>query len=127
MLNNKVEFYGEMLTISAISHKIGTSIATLQKHYEETGNIYEAERICKDIIKQREKSLIDYNGEKLTIHGIAKKIGLKHDRLKIRFEQLGDIYAAVEECLEARKKIQEARINYNNENISIYSIAQKKV
>lgn len=47
MLGNKVEFYGEQLSLLAIAKRIGISRDTLNKHYVSTGNIYEAEKICK--------------------------------------------------------------------------------
>lgn len=43
MLGEKIEFYGEELSLSAIAKKIGISRDTLNKHYMSTGNIYEAE------------------------------------------------------------------------------------
>ena len=77
MLNEKIEFYGKTMSIKAISMEIGISRDTLQKYYEETHNIYEAEKICRDVIMQKSESLVDYNGEMLTIQTIAKKEGLK--------------------------------------------------
>ena len=46
MLNNKIEFYGKMLSMRAISLEIGISRDTLLEYYEETGDIYEAEKKC---------------------------------------------------------------------------------
>ena len=50
MLGDKIEFYGEQLSLLAIAKRIGISRETLNKHYMSTGNIYEAEKICKKII-----------------------------------------------------------------------------
>ena len=66
MLNGKIEFYGEYLSLLAISKKIGISRDTLNKHYEQTGDIYEA-------IRKYDESKIEYNGEKMTLDAIAKK------------------------------------------------------
>lgn len=45
MVGEKVEFYGETLSLLAISKKIGISRETLNKYYISTGNIYEAESL----------------------------------------------------------------------------------
>ena len=73
MVGEKVEFYGEILSLLAISKKIGISRETLNKYYISTGNIYEAEKICREILEKKQASLIDFNGEKLAIQTIAKK------------------------------------------------------
>ena len=73
MLNNKIEFYGEMLSMRAIALKIGVSRDTLQKHFDKFQDIYEAEKICRKIIEEKNESLIEYNGERLTITEISRK------------------------------------------------------
>ena len=119
MLNGKIEFYGEYLSLLAISKKIGISRDTLNKHYEQTGDIYEAERICKNIIAEREASLIEYNGERLAIQTIAKKVGVKDPKtLKKYYEQTGDIYEAI-------RKYDESKIEYNSEKMTLDAIAKK--
>lgn len=119
MLNGKIEFYGENLSLFAISKKIGISRDTLNKHYEQTGDIYEAERICKKIIEEREASLVEYNGERLAIQTIAKKVGIKDPKtLKKYYEQTGDIYQAI-------KKYDESKIEYNGEKMTLDAIAKK--
>ena len=78
MLNEKVEFHGKMMSMRAISMEIGISRDTLQKYYDETNDIYEAERICREILTQKNETLIDYNGEMMAIHKACKKLGT-HD------------------------------------------------
>ena len=73
MLNDKIEFYGEMLSMRAIALRIGVSRDTLQKHFDKFKNIYEAEKICRKMIKEKNGSLIEYNGVSLAIQTIAKK------------------------------------------------------
>ena len=95
MLNNKIEFYGEMLSMRAIALKIGVSRDTLQKHFDKFQDIYEAEKICRKIIEEKNESLIEYNGESLAIQTIAKKERIKDAKtLKKYYEQTGDIYKA---------------------------------
>ena len=120
MLENKVEFYGEQLSLLAIAKRIGISRDTLNKHYVSTGNIYEAEKICKKIIEDKQASLIDYNGEKLAMQTIAKKVGIKDAKtLKKYYEQTGDIYLAIEKC-------NESKIKYNGELLTLDAIAKRE-
>lgn len=120
MLGNKVEFYGEQLSLLAIAKRIGISRDTLNKHYVSTGNIYEAEKICKKIIEDKQASLIDYNGEKLAMQTIAKKLGIKDAKtLKKYYEQTGDIYLAIEKC-------NESKIEYNGELLTLDAIAKRE-
>lgn len=120
MLGEKIEFYGEKLSILAISKKIGISRDTLNKHYMSTGSIYEAEKICKKIIEDKQASLINYNGEKLAIQTIAKKVGIKDAKtLGKYYEQTGDIYVAIEKC-------NESKIEYHGEKLTLFAIAKRE-
>lgn len=120
MLGDKIEFYGEQLSLLAIAKRIGISRETLNKHYMSTGNIYEAEKICKKIIKDKQATLIDYNGEKLAIQTIAKKVGIKDAKtLKKYYEQTGDIHKAIEKC-------NESKIEYNGEQLTLDAIAKRE-
>lgn len=120
MLGDKIEFYGEQLSLLAIAKKIGVSRETLNKHYMSTGNIYEAEKICKKIIEDKKSSLIDYNGEKLAIQTIAKKVGIKDAKtLKKYYEQTDDIHKAIEKC-------NESKIEYHGEQLTLDAIAKRE-
>ena len=114
MLNDKIEFHGKILSMRAISLEIGISRDTLQKHYDKTGDIYEAEKICRDILEQKRGSLVEYNGEMLAIQTIAKREGLKK-----YYEQTGNIYEAIE-------KYNKGRIEYNGELLTLDAIAKKE-
>ena len=119
MLNDKIEYYGELLSMRAISLKIGIARETLLKYYEETGNIYEAERICKEILAQKNEMLVEYEGEKLAIQTIAKKVGIKDAKtLKKYYEETGDIYQAIKKC-------KNNKIEYNGEMLTINAIASR--
>lgn len=120
MLGEKIEFYGEQLSILAISKKIGITRDTLNKYYEQTGNIYEAEKICRTILSEKEASLVDYEGEKLAIQTIAKRVGIKDAKtLKKYYELTGDIYQAIERC-------NESKIEYNGEKMTLDAIARRE-
>ena len=141
MLNDKIEFYGEMLSMRAIALKIGVSRDTLQKHFDKFQDIYEAEKICRKIIEEKNESLIEYNGESLAIQTIAKKERIKDAKtLKKYYEQTGDIYKAIKrckvnkyediylavnECKELRRKLKESKIEYNGERLTITEISRK--
>ncbi len=115
-----MEFYGEQLSILAISKRIGISRETLNKYYKSTGSIYEAEKICKKIIEDKQASLIEYNGEKLAIQTIAKKEGIKDAKtLKKYYEQTGDIYKAIEKC-------NASKIEYYGEQLTLDAIAKRE-
>ena len=119
MMGEKIEFYGEQLSILAIAKRIGISRETLNKYYMSTGNIYETEKICKKIIEDKQESLIDYNGEKLAIQTIAKRVGIKDAKtLKKYYKQIGDIYKAIEKC-------NESKIEYHGKQLTLDAIAKK--
>ena len=61
MLGEKIEFYGEKLSTNAIAKKIGTTTTTLTKYYEQTGSIYEAEKICRKILEEKDIKLLEAN------------------------------------------------------------------
>ena len=120
MLNDKIEFYGDMLSMRAIALKIGVSRDTLQKRFDKFQDIYEAEKICRKIIEKKNESLIEYNGESLSIQTIEKKEGIKDAKtLKKYYEQTGDIYKAIKRC-----KVN--KYEYNGERLTINAIAQRE-
>lgn len=119
MLNDKIEFHGKILSMRAISLEIGISRDTLQKHYDRTGDIYEAEKICRDILAQKRDSLVKYNGEMLALQTIAKKEDIKDSKtLKKYYIETGDIYLAITKC-------KDNKIEYNGEMLTMYAIAKK--
>lgn len=110
MMGEKIEFYGEQLSILAIAKRIGISRETLNKHYMSTGNIYEAEKICKKIIEDKQASLIDYNGEKLAIQTIAKRVGIKDAKT------LKNIISKQEIYIRLLKNVMNQRLNIMENN-----------
>jgi len=119
MVGEKVEFYGENLTILAISRKIGISRETLNKYYKQTGNIYQAEAICRRILAEKEASLVEYNGERLAIETIAKREEVDPKTLKKYYEQMGDIQEAIAKC-------KEGKIDYDGQKMTLDGIARKE-
>lgn len=120
MLGEKIDFYGEMLSMLAIAKRIGITRETLNKYYISTGNIYEAEKICRKIVQDKQESLVEYKGERLAIETIAKREGLKDAKtLKKYYDQTGDIYKAIE-------KYNESKIEYYGEKLTIDAIAKRE-
>lgn len=121
MLNDKIEFYGEMLSMRAIALRIGVSRETLLKYFDKFKDIYEAEKVCRKIMEEKNESLIEYNGESLAIQTIAEKERIKDAKtLKKYYEQTGDIYKAIKRC-----KVN--KYEYNGEMLTINAIAQREV
>ena len=73
MINNQIEFYGEILTINAIAQREGIKGDTLKKYYDKYEDIYLAVNECKELRRKLEESKIEYNGERLTITEISRK------------------------------------------------------
>ena len=120
MKRTKIEFYGEYLSIEAIAKKLEVSKNTVKRYYESTNDIYETEKICKKIVEKKKKSLIEYNGEYLTLNAIAKKEKCKDTKtLKRYYEEEKDIYKAVE-------RYKKLYIEYNGEYLTLNAIAKKE-
>ena len=119
MLNDKIEFYGEMLSMRAIALKIGVSRDTLQKHFDKFQDIYEAEKICRKIIEEKKGNLlitadhgnceqmIDYKtGEPHTAHTtnpVPLILVTENDKLKIKEGKLADLAPTMLELLGIEK------------------------
>ena len=125
MINNQIEFYGEILTINAIAQREGIERVTLRKYYNKYKDIYLAVNICKEIRRKLEETKIEYNGEMLAIYAIAQREGIKGDTLKKYYDKYEDIYLAVNECKELRRKLEESKIEYNGERLTITEISRK--
>lgn len=119
MLGEKIDFYGEKLSMLGIAKKIGTNRETLNKYYQQTGDIYKAEEICRKILADKEASLVAYNDERLTIQAIARKEEVDAKTLKKHYDLLGDIYQAIAKC-------KEGKIEYNDEKLTLEAIARKE-
>ena len=70
---------------------------------------------------------MDYNGEKLSLTAIAKRIGSSNKTLKKYLTETGDIYIAVERCLEIKSKRDlDGQIEYNGELLNLNAISQRE-
>ena len=123
MLNGKVEYYGELLSIHAIAVRENVGQTTLRKHFEEIGNIYEAVKKAGEIRKTKIK--IEYKGKGLTITEIAREEGLSRKTLGEQYKKTKDIYIAVNICKENQEKSR-SKIEYNGEELTLNAIAQKE-
>ena len=125
MINNQIEFYGEILTINAIAQREGIERVTLRKYYNKHKDIYLAVNICKEIRRQLEETKIEYNGEMLAIYAIAQREGIGASSLRKYYDKYKDIYLAVNKCKEIRRKSEETKIEYNGEILAMRAIAQR--
>ena len=125
MINNQIEFYGEILTINAIAQREGIERVTLRKYYNKYKDIYLAVNICKEIRRKLEETKIEYNGEMLAIYAIAQREGIGASSLRKYYDKYKDIYLAVNKCKEIRRKSEETKIEYNGEILAMRAIAQR--
>lgn len=123
MLNGKVEYYGELLSIHAIAVRENVGESTLRKHYEHIGNIYEAVKKAGEIRKTKIK--IEYNGKSLTITEIAREERVDRKSLGLKYKEIQNIYEAVRICKENQEKFR-GYIEYNGEMLTLNAIAQKE-
>lgn len=61
----------------------------------------------------------------LTINAISKREGLNGTTLRKYYDKHEDIYLAVNDCKIIRKKLEESKIEYNGERLSITEISKK--
>ena len=124
MINNQIEFYGEILTINAIAQREGIERVTLRKYYNKYKDIYLAVNICKEIRRKLEETKIEYNGEMLAIYAIAQRVGTTGDTLKRYYEQTGDIYEAIKRYYQKKDEYESGRIEYKGELKFLRTIAK---
>lgn len=123
--DHQIEFYGKMLAIYAIARIEGIERVTLRKYYDMYGDIYLAVNKCKEIREKLEATKIEYNGEMLAIYAIAQREGIGASSLRKYYDEYKDIYLAVNECKEIRRKLEETKIEYNGEMLAMRTIAQR--
>ena len=116
-----VEYNGKMVSFNVIAITEGINGSSLKREYEETGNIYEAVKICKEN-KLRRNGNIEYKGEFLTINAIATMEEIIVSSLKREYDKTGDIYEAVKICKGNQLKKHKS-IEYNGEYLTINAIA----
>jgi len=105
--NGNIEYKGQMLTILAISKLEGLEHHALGRYYERTKDIYESVKLAKEA-KAKQNGTILYNGQLMTITGIANLEGIKRDTLKEFYEIYGDIKKAVFITKESQLKRKKA-------------------
>ena len=68
---------------------------------------------------------IEFYGKRLAIYAIAQREEIKGDTLKKYYDKYEDIYLAVNECKELRRKLEESKIEYNGERLTRTEISRK--
>lgn len=124
----KIPYQGKEYSLKEILEENNISETVYRRHYINTGNriqdIINAIEKCK---KLKRLETVDYKGEKLSLTAIAKRIGISNKTLKKYLTETGDIYKAVERCLEIKSKRDlDGQIEYNGEQLNLNAISQRE-
>lgn len=118
-----IEYYGDMLSIKNIADKENINVESLRKHYEGTGDIYEAIKLAK-LYKERQNGSIEYYNEKKSIAAIARDEKITDAMLSKYLRETGDIYEAVKKAKEGQQRYQ-GTIPYKGKTTNINQIAKE--
>ena len=121
-----IEYNGKRLSLKQIAQQEEIPLSSLKKIYNKTQNIYTAVQAYRERQQQRQKKLIEYSGEMLTLTAIAKKQGITPSTLKKYYDQTGDIDTAIAEFRKSKKQRQESLIEYKGERLALYVIAERE-
>ena len=119
-----IEYNGEILTIRAIAIREGVMVESLRRFYKELKDIYKAIEKCKEN-QLKHWGSIEYNGETLSIHAIAKREGIVPSSLKRTYEKLKDIYKAVFICKnrQIQRERDKKKIKTKFGEVSLYDLS----
>ena len=122
-----VEYNEKKISITSLAKKLQLEPSSLANAYEETGDIEKAIDLCRERQKiwNSDKSVIEFNGANLTLAAIARRTHLHRESLQQAYEEMGDIYKAIQRCKDDIKKLEE-NIVYNGEKLTIRAIAKKE-
>lgn len=112
------------MTLDAIAKKEGLKRDTLERYYNNTGNIYEAVKVCLENKKNAEDAKVIYKGEKRTITAIARELGISKETLKKYYEKTGDIEQAIQLYNKNKQEAEDSKIEYKGEHKSLKAIAR---
>lgn len=116
-----IPYYGEVLSLKAIAIKEQVKFESLKKNYEVLKDIYKAVETTKQNQLKRNGD-IPYNGENMTISGIANLEKVGNKSLAKYYQETDDIYEAV----RLAKKTQDnhnGTILYKGQMMTISGIA----
>ena len=122
-LHGTIQYGGTQKTLTAIAKEEEINYAILRDEYENSGDIYEAVRICKE---RQDERRVQYGNESLSMTELSNRIGVAHQTLKSWFEKTGNIDKAVLICQNiiaerARKQAKISTAQYKN--ISYYDLS----
>lgn len=117
----KIEYRGEMLTVTEIAKAEGVFGSSLRSTYLKIGDIYEAVRLTKSR-KTGTRERIEYHGEMHTLNSIAKIEGIRWQSLKVNYEKYGDIEKAIAVTKESKLN-KNGSILYRGEMKTLNAIA----
>ena len=120
---------GEILAISVIAKRENISLKDLNRVYNETKDIFEAVKRCKEIQKQRKerKEQIEQNekeeyyGQRIRLREIAAIEGIDANKLREYFRDTKDVYKAV--FMAKHQKQKEKVVTYPGISIDLYDLS----
>ena len=116
-----ISYYGDVLSLKAISVKEQVKFESLKKNYEELEDIYKAvEKTKKDQLKRNGD--IPYNGKNMTIYAIANLEEVGNKSLAKYYQETDDIYEAVRLAKQAQDN-HNGTILYKEQMMTISGIA----
>ena len=121
-----VDYYGDQVTIPELSSITGISDATLRYRYDKgyrgeelwTGKIQHYQR--KKAISQKAKIYVEYDGEKVSLYELSKKIGIDYGFLWKRYSKG---VRGSQLFQESMKK--EILVDYEGEKINLKQLASR--
>ena len=120
-----IEYNGEMLNITNLAKKENITLTVLSRELKrQNGDIYKTVRICKERQIQQQRR-IEYKGKMMSINAICEEEGLRAGTLSKVYEELGDIYNAVNQC-KKRKIGMRTLIEHNGKEKSLLRIAEEE-
>ena len=105
---------------------MGRKRDTLERYYNNTGNIYDAVKVCLENKKNAEDAKVTYKGEPRTITSIARELGISKGTLKKYYEKTGNIEEAIELYNKNKQETEDSKIEYKGEHKFLKAIAREE-
>lgn len=90
------------------------------------GDIYKAVESCLKLKEKAKKAKLEYNGEKLTLTEIARKVGIGRTSLRKYYSETGDVYQAIEEYRKKQQEYEDLKIEYKGKRTFLGTIAKEE-
>ncbi len=118
--NGNILYKGKLMSALSIANMEGIDAKSLRRHFDETNDIELAVQLTIEA-KNKQNGTILYNGNLMTITGIANLEGIKRDTLKEFYELYNNIDKAVFLTKESQKRRRQALYKNNPTSIESFS------